>query len=122
MATRTGSRSRRAEQSRRLFLRLHNANERRFARAVAKFFREQGQRLIHALAGVGNVVHRHDIDAALNWEAEHERFIRTVARPQLLACATTAALVALQTFRAGNKKLRLLLGGEEIAIGDDATV
>ncbi len=33
---------------------------------------------------------------AIDWQAENERFIRTVARPQLLAQMTTGAAVALQ--------------------------
>jgi hypothetical protein len=82
-------------------MRLHESSERRFARAVARFFREQGQRLITALAGVGHV-QPHDIDAALDWHgAEHRRFIREVARPQLLAIAAAGATLALQLARDG---------------------
>ncbi len=84
-----------------MFLRLHEAGERRFARAVERFYREQGQRLIHALAGVGHV-QPSDIDAALDWDgAEHRLFIRTVARPQLTAIAVGGATVALQLAHAG---------------------
>ena len=106
MATATGSRSqRRTEQLARVFLRLHDASERRFARAVTRFFREQGQRLTHALAGVGHV-QPHDIDAALDWHgAEHRRFIREVARPNLFAIGAAGATLALQLARSG-KSLR----------------
>jgi predicted YcjX-like family ATPase len=85
----TGSlQSRRVERQRRLFLLLHDRYETRFARAVRTFFREQGQRLIAHIVGT-------DVATALDWDAEHELFIRTVARPQLLTIATTGAMVAL---------------------------
>ncbi len=88
-----------------MFLRLHDASERRFARAVARFFREQGQRLIRALAGADHV-QPHDIDAALDWRgAEHRRFIREVARPNLFAIGAAGATLAVQLARAG-KSLR----------------
>jgi hypothetical protein len=101
MATTASRSQRRTEQLARVFLRLHDASERRFARAVARFFREQGQRLIAALAGVGRV-QPHDIDAALDWHgAEHRRFIREVARPNLFAIGAAGATLALQIARVG---------------------
>jgi uncharacterized membrane protein len=84
----------RAERQRRLFLLMHDRYERRFAQAVARFFREQGQRIIARIVGT-------DVSTALDWDHEHDRFIRTVARPQLLAIATTGGLVALHVLNAG---------------------
>ncbi len=68
------SRSRQTERHRRLFLRLHDAYERRFARvAVARFFREQGERLIHAMVG-------HGTGHALDWDGAEHRLL-SVALP-----------------------------------------
>ena len=43
----------------------------------------------------------HEVDTALDWHAEHQRFIRTVVRPHLLTIATVSARVQLQLLRAG---------------------
>jgi Phage Mu protein F like protein len=91
----TGSlRSRRADRQRRLFLVLHDRYERRFARAVVTFFADQGRRIVERIVGT-------DVAAALDWDHESDLFIRTVARPQLLASATTGAMVALYVLNAG---------------------
>jgi Phage Mu protein F like protein len=79
---------------------MHAAGERRFAAAAFRFFKQQGRRLIVALAGVGTVM-PHDLAAALDWQAETQLFLRTVARPQLLAVATSCATVQFQLLRAG---------------------
>jgi hypothetical protein len=118
MATRTASRSRQTERITRGFLRLHAAYERRFARAVAAFFREQGQRLIQALAGVGSVQPT-DVAAALDWDAEHRTFIRDVARPQLLAITTAGAVYESRVARAGKSLARATLTSQKAADDDD---
>jgi uncharacterized protein with gpF-like domain len=111
----TVSRSRRTDRMAALWLRLHGGMERKFARAIAAFFRAQTQRLIHGLAaGVGTVM-PHDVDGALDWHAEHQRFIRTVVRPHLLTIATVGAKVQLQLLRAG----KLFDGYMAKALDDD---
>jgi uncharacterized protein with gpF-like domain len=88
--------SRRRIRHLRLWLRLHAATERRLARAVAQFFRQQGARILARLHGHGTITPV-DVANAIDWPAESERFIRTVARPLLMAAMVTGATVALQT-------------------------
>ncbi|MGE3180935.1 MAG: phage minor head protein [Phycisphaerae bacterium] len=96
--------SRRVEQLRSEWLRLHAANETRFARAIARYFREQGRRLIRELRGAG-VISINDVDAAIDWEAEHFRFMNEIARPHLFSMAAVGIEVAFQ--RLGAKSFGL---------------
>jgi SPP1 gp7 family putative phage head morphogenesis protein len=98
---------RRTERHVRQWLRIHATSERRLARAVAQFFRQQGARILARLRGHGTITPV-DVSNAIDWHAENERFIRTVARPQLLSQMVTAASLGLLAFPHG-KALRSLM-------------
>jgi len=79
---------------------MHGSLELHFQIAVLKFFRQQGRRVIAGLQGVTHPL-PHDILAAVDWSAEHHKFMSTVIRPQLLRCAITGAVVQSGMLRAG---------------------
>jgi hypothetical protein len=69
--------------------------ERRFARAVFRYFKDQGRRIVESLRGHGTITPV-DVANAIDWDAEPARFVRMVIRPQLFAIAATGVKVSLQ--------------------------
>lgn len=91
---------------------MHAASERRLARAAAQFFRKQGERILQLLRGHGTITPT-EVANAIDWHAESERFIRTVARPQLLAQITIGANIALQSAGKAATSLRIKSRGDD---------